>query len=177
MKLVNMMFFLILLVSWHCSSRSTETSFDKQADFKSYQYYTWDEMPTSPADRASNPLPHRGQLEAWVREAIVHELGKKGFTKTVANPDFLVSYRVTLRDKIHVEDWSQLNDYDSNNNNIMKLPYKEGTILIDIFDTKLDFVSWRGYSSDAVKAEFNINKAEREIRKTVGSILSGFPPR
>jgi hypothetical protein len=54
---------------------------------------------------------------------------------------------------------------------IQQIPYKEGTIVIDIIDRRTNEILWRGRANDVVTP----NNLEEELRQYVNAIFEEFP--
>ena len=54
---------------------------------------------------------------------------------------------------------------------IEQIPYKEGTIVIDLIDRRTNEIVWRGKANDVVDR----NNLEEELRSYVNAIFSEFP--
>ena len=54
--------------------------------------------------------------------------------------------------------------------------YEEGTILVDVVDTKTNTLVWRGSGKKAIDENANSAKREANINKAIQKILAEFPP-
>ncbi|HER39951.1 MAG TPA: DUF4136 domain-containing protein [Salinimicrobium catena] len=54
---------------------------------------------------------------------------------------------------------------------IQQVPYKEGTIVIDVIDRRTNEILWRGIANDVVTP----NNLEEELREYVNAIFDQFP--
>ncbi len=56
-------------------------------------------------------------------------------------------------------------------NGIQQVPYKEGTIVIDLIDRRTNEIVWRGRAEDVVDP----NNLDEELRLYVNAIFEKFP--
>jgi hypothetical protein len=53
--------------------------------------------------------------------------------------------------------------------------YKEGTLLVDLYDAKTKQLIWRGSAEDTVSN--NADKNEKNLNKGVAKMFKKFPPQ
>ena len=171
----------VLLLSGCATTMSTFTDRDADADFSSYQTFSWiDEHPLTVKDQipvVANPL-----MESRIRNAIQQELTLRGFefVPVAGDADLVVSFTVSARQQINTESqpvtyrgsWRWGGTYVGDSVDIQTVT--EGTLAIDFFDTQTRAPVWHG------RAERSLNKKERErsnelIKETVTAILADFP--
>jgi len=155
-------------------------------------YHTFAWLP--PAD-TSGKMKISDIADERIRENITSTLETKGLVLRAQRPDLLIRYEVELKDRIKalyepVYIYSYHNHYPliiryHNRRNlyyaynepfpvyvgadIVSVPYKEGTLIIDLIDRRAQKVIWRGYAVGEVD---NPQKAIGDIPEVVVGILN-----
>ncbi len=172
---------LLLGLAVGCSSFRVTTDFDPQTNFQQLQGYAWLATVRKPSD---DPRLHNSLVDGRVRAAVDSELASKGYSKTSASSaTFLVTYYLSLQNKIDVQTiyssygyghrgWSQSVATDT-----YVTEYEEGTLLLDILDSKGGDLLWRGSASARVRESSSPEEREARIRDAVAAILEKFPPQ
>lgn len=163
-----------------CSTISVRSDYDHSYDFSKYKTYRWSvESELNRRDALKkNPL-----VEKRVHSSIDRELQAKGFIhKEAGEVDFVVVAHAGVKEKMHIDQysggrygwyhpwWGPYGGYT----NISY--YKEGTLVIDIVDSRNKELAWRGTGTDVVKNYNNGEKMQKDIDAAVAKILAGFPP-
>jgi hypothetical protein len=156
---------------------------DASQDFSAYRTFAWiaDQPMIAPPDDVARVSPlNRRRIE----EAIEKALSEKGFQKVSdrAAADFVVSYSVGARDRIdahsfpapYADVWHWGRHYYGHDVDVDV--YREGTLAIDVFDTRTHQPVWHGWASRRI-TEYDVRHAAEQIPPAVVSILSNFPPR
>lgn len=172
---------------------SVFTDFDQSQSFEAYRSFTWisDNPMIVSGDRGPNPI-----VAARLKDSIKDTLQQKGF-RFVANPgnaDFVVAYTVGARDKIDLRKREVIDYYGPHwrwgydyigviyprgfpRTEVTTREYAQGSLAIDIFDTKRKSPVWHGSGSKRLtRAELRGQSAE-STRAAVQVILADFPPR
>ncbi|GGD14415.1 DUF4136 domain-containing protein [Flavobacterium orientale] len=175
MKTMKLIPFLLLFALASCSSVRVASDFDKTAPFEQYKTFAYhkpsiDKVEISDLDKKR------------ILKAIDEELLAKGFAKS-ENPDVLIS--IFTKDNKRVDVW---------NNNFgwgwgwgwgfdpwmwggrtSVSTVNEGTLYIDIIDTKKNELVWQGEGSGVLTQ--NTNKKDERIKEFVTKILAQYPPK
>ncbi len=174
---------ILLLMSMlaGCASLNTQvfSDYDQSQDFSHYQRFSWhSEHPmTTKGDHIINPL-----IEARLMAMIVSELTNKGFqfVEQAEQADFTVAFSISAQQKLDVWSHSRIGDplwrhQYYNGSSVNSDYYSDGSLAIDIYDTRTGFAVWHGMRTERLSA-----KDRREptfgFSRTVGTILSRFPP-
>ena len=174
-----------LLVTLACAATRTSSDYDPSANFTSYHSYGW--LPDGPAPtghpRADNPLLHER-----IRNSIDRVLKAKGLALS-EDPDILVNYHVSAQQKLDVDTWNSGvygGGYYGGWGYGWGIPqttvrqYEEGTLIIDVIDTRAKKVVWRGTGTRRLQdAQGQQDPAELDERvfESVSDTLAGFPPQ
>ncbi|PCJ98690.1 MAG: hypothetical protein COA50_00125 [Flavobacteriaceae bacterium] len=164
---------MALLFLSSCVSVRVASDYDKEADFDSYKTYAFyktgiDKAQISDLDKKR------------ILKAIDAEMSTRGFTKS-QNPDLLVSIFTKEKEKIDIYNgywggsygWGW-NPYYGHGNNVYSRT--EGSLYIDLIDTKNKELVWQGKGVGTLSNSQNIEKKEQRIREFVSQILQKYPP-
>jgi hypothetical protein len=145
-----------------------QTDYDHHADFSKYKTYSWLKVETPDSI-----------WDGRVRDAINSELSKKGLSEVPSGGDIGVAAVATTREKPTLETlyngfggwyWQGFGEATTT-----VQTYREGTLIVDLFDGNTKRLIWRGSASDTLseKAEKNTEKLDKAINK----MFSHFPPK
>jgi uncharacterized protein DUF4136 len=146
---------------------------DPTASFSSYRTYRWDPEPLADVNGTD---PSRSQtLERRVRSAVDAQLARKGFQKAASRPDFVVTSRFSKQDK-EIRTFRDYIAYRERGgkeflSDAYVLGYEEGTLILEIFDTRTGRVVFHSSATAQVNAE----QPER-VEDSVVRMLATFPP-
>ncbi len=173
------------LVVGSCSSTRYFVDSDTRNDFSGYSTYAWFQL-ASPPDEAKPPTEANTILTRRIRWAIDGALVGKGLKSAeVGDADFLVTYSLVLQSKMvmYSTGWSMpMGGWGwggwgwgagwSGGRSSMET-YTEGTIVVDVLDTKTRTLVWRGIAENAFTKP---NPDDEKVAKIIGKVMSGFPP-
>lgn len=187
--LVLPLLFLALLSS--CVSVRVLADYDKEADFNTYKTYAFyktgiDKAQISDLDKKR------------ILNAIDTEMASRGFTKS-QNPDLLVSIFTKEREQVDVYNnnfgWGGFGWGGFGWGGGFYNPWfwgpgfgwgagfgpnvstrTEGSLYIDLIDTKNKELVWQGRGVGTLNNTKNIEKKEQRIREFVSEILQAYPP-
>jgi Domain of unknown function (DUF4136) len=164
-KLISALLLLVAAAAW----AGVNTDYDHHADFTKYKTYSWGKVETA------NSI-----WDQRVKDAVDTQLAAKGWTQVPSGGDAMV----TAFGKTHPE--RTLNTfYDGfpggwrwggfGQATTTVDTYKEGTLVVDIFDSNSKNLIWRGSASDTLSssADKNTKKLDSEVHK----MFEHFPPR
>lgn len=181
---------LFLIVLSSCSSVRVVSDYDKEANFNEYRSYAFYK---TGIDRAQiSDLDKKRILKA-----IDSELGSRGFVKS-QEPDLLISIFTKEREQVDVYNnnfgwggwgwggfgwggfynpwlwgpgWGWGGGFGPNVST-----RTEGSLYIDLIDTKSKELVWQGRGAGTLNNIKNIEKKEQRIREFVSEILEAYPP-
>jgi Domain of unknown function (DUF4136) len=158
-----------------CTSIRVSSDYDHRASFSNYHTYAW--LPREHA-RSQNPLATR-----HAQEAIDAEMQKKGYSLTsdLGGADFVVDFTLSAKERLDVQSypvayrgpWLWGRGYYGDQIDLRT--YREGSLVIDIFDGRTHQPVWTG------KATKELSQAELEhtrapVQAATTAVLSAFPP-
>jgi hypothetical protein len=174
MKTIKLFPLLLLFILSSCSSITVYSDFDKKVDFSQYKTYAF--------HKAGIDKVEISQLDKnRILNAIEVELAKKGITKS-ETPDLLINFFTKDRERVDVTQysfgWGYGWRYGWNPYMWGGQPYvstsTEGTLYIDIIDTKRKELIWQGEGVGYLTQ--NRSKKEAIINEFVAKILAQYPP-
>ncbi len=175
---------LLLTLLASCSSVRVASDYDRQADFSQYNSYAFYK---TGIDRAEiSDLDKKRILRA-----IETEMASRGFQKSM-DPDILVSIFTKEKQRVDIYNnrfgpgwgwgwgwnaWGPWGPWGWGNfygNNVSTRT--EGTLFIDLIDTKTNELVWQGKGVGTISPDQSIEKKEARIRQFVSQILEQYPP-
>ncbi|HMB63408.1 MAG TPA: DUF4136 domain-containing protein [Eudoraea sp.] len=172
-----------LLLMSSCVSVRVVSDYDSEADFNSYKSYAFyktgiDKAQISDLDKKR------------ILHAIEEEMSSRGFVKS-NQPDLLVSIFTKEKERVDVYNnnfgwgWGWGWGYGYWNPYIWGGPgyygnnvstRTEGSLYIDLIDTKNKALVWQGRGVGTLGSGQNIERKEQRIREFVSQILQKYPP-
>ena len=150
-----------------CASVSVDTNFDQSANFHSFHTYDW-MLPTQQDNKNRNV---DAQAIAQIKSAIDRQLELKGYQRVNENPDFLLASHTSFVDRVFT-----LQPYSSGS---VSRPsrYKEGTVVIEIFDPETSKRIWWGKARLVAGTEDDLETKTKQANEVVQKLLKEFPPK
>lgn len=159
-------------------AQHVETDFDHHVNFSQYKTYSWQEI-----KRANSLWTSR------IKEAVNAQLEAKGLSQSAEGGDVAIVAIKTTKTQRTLDTfydgfgggwgWRGFGGYDGfgggGEARTTEHDYKEGTLIIDMYDAKTKQLIWRGNAEDTLsdKPDRNEKKLERAVQK----MLKNFPPR
>ena len=155
--------------------------FDPSANFTQLRSYIWATAPAGSEPRGVNPL-----IERRVIAAIDSQLAAKGYQLSNSGEgDFAVNFEITT---------SQQTDYNTyytgmgyyggwyggmgmGASTTRATVTTNGTLIVDIFDTRTRNLIWRGTAEGTVEPDASMEQREIRIREAVAGTMGPFPAR
>jgi len=180
----------LLVIVGSCSSTRYIVDQDTRHDFSSYSSYAWFQL-ASPPDKAKPPTEANTILTRRIRWAIDGELTTKGLESApVGDADFLVTYSMVLQSRMvmYHTGWSMPmggwgwgwgggwgrgwgGGWSGGRSSLET--YTEGTIVVDVLDTKTRTLVWRGIAENAFRKP---NPNDEKVAKIIARVMRDFPP-
>jgi hypothetical protein len=172
-----MLFSLALL--GHAFAQHVQTDFDHQANFSQYKTYSWKEI-----------KPANSLWDARIKNAVDAQLSAKGWAQVNSGGDVaIVAIKTTQTQRTLHTFYDNYGDFGGGwgwrafggggfdsfgESDTTEQEYKDGTLVIDMFDAKTKQLIWRGSAEDALSD--NAEKNEKNLDKGVAKMLKDFPP-
>src|SRR5437868_10669598 len=147
------------------------TDFDHKADFSQYKTYSWQEI-----------KPANSLWDTRIKNAVDAQLAAKGWTQVPSGGDVAIVAIKTTQTQRSLQTfydgfgggWRWRGFGGMGEATTTEQDYKEGTLVVDLYDAKTQQLIWRGSAEDTLsnKAEKN----ERNLDKGVAKLFKKFPP-
>jgi hypothetical protein len=148
--------------------------FDRQADFSKYETYTWGKKPDT----------GKAETDARIVEVIDGQLKAKGWERLEQGPsDAVLAAIAIIREDQQIDtaysgwgpgwSWSSPGPLAGAATTI-RTENRVGTLVVDIFDSSMQKVVWRGTAKDTLSTEVEVNR--RKLQQAVTRLFKGFPP-
>lgn len=168
---------LALVLFSSCTSVRVLSDYDKEASFDTYKTYAFyktgiDKAQISDLDKKR------------ILKAIDAEMSSRGFIKS-STPDILVSIFTKEKERVDIYNnywgggfgWGWNPYYYGNGFNRNNVSTStEGSLYIDLIDSKNKELVWQGRGIGTLNNTSNIEKKEQRIREFVSQILEAYPP-
>lgn len=174
-KNTSILSFIVLLITFSSCMRREyvlEYDYDYRGNFKKYSSFNF--MHNAKIDQDSAQVAFNPLLE----EAIKNRMEILGYKMSKDKPRLLVAYSIfydnmKFRGYIQPEldRWIE-KETDEDKYDPVKLDLKEGTILVQLIDTKKNNTVWQGYASGVFGYSYTNN--ERHIKRAVRSIFDQY---
>ena len=156
-----------------CDDFKTSVSYDRNADFSAIRTYAWE---------ISSHADISALGKSVLVSAVDSELQAKGLRKVSSQADVFVTYVADANDRVVVNQ-SRLGsglgpEWDTG---VLGTPqssvetYREGSVVVDIYQTEGRHLIWRGSVSGVVSS--NPKEIEKTIKKATAKLFKKFPPR
>lgn len=192
MKNLNYFFAILLTVYLSgCSEYQYYAIQSNKASFNKYRTFAW--LPAPDSSRYYNDI-----VDEKIKDEVTAGLEKRGLLLQTGRPDLLVRYTIQVKDRVRTYNspayvyspgiiyrgvarnrYGRYFYYSFGRpfpvyvaGDIVEVPYKEGTLIIDLIEHRDHQVIWRGYGiGDVVNPE----QATSDIPAVVEGILKRLP--
>ena len=152
-------------------AQPVQTDFDHQAKFSQYKTYSWQEI-----------KPANSLWTSRIKNAVDAQLSTKGWTQVNAGGDVALMAIETTQTQRTLQTfydgfcggWRWRSFGEFGDSTTTEQDYKEGTLVVDMYDAKTKQLIWRGSLEDMIsdKAEKN----EKNLDKGMAKLFKEFPP-
>jgi len=164
-------FFLAMLGA--AFAQHIQTDFDHQANFSQYKTYSWQQI------KAADSL-----WDSRIKNAVDAQLAAKGWTQVDSGGDVAVVAIKTTQTQRSLQTfydgfgggwgWRRFGGGGFGESTTTEQDYKEGTLVVDLFDAKTKQLIWRGSAEDTLSSK--AEKNEKNLDKGVEKMFKDFPP-
>jgi hypothetical protein len=159
-------------------SQKVEIDYDKERDFSGYTTFSVGEgeIFTPESDRTYDEKELRG----WIRTVLVRELTEKGLKQQDAGADLHLDFVVGKLQQSEFEDWGPMGYSQSpdpmgqGSSRTWSNQHSQGSVFLDIIDTKLNKVVWKCTASVNLVEGTDI---DRLINELATKAFRKFPPK
>jgi len=148
------------------------TDFDHQANFSQYKTFSWQAI--KPTDSLWDPR---------IKDAVNSQLTAKGWTQADDGGDIAIVAIKTTHTQRNLQTfydgfgggWRWRGFGGFGESTTTEQDYKEGTLVIDLYDAKTKQLIWRGSIEDMISDK--ADKNEKNLQKGVAKAFKEFPPK
>lgn len=131
---------------------------------------------------SNHPMIENSIVNRALRGNLVQGFERRGYVVDDSNPDFVVAYYASARDKLEVSHWDYgyqwrprwWRGWGRDWYGPAVTRYTEGTVIIDVLEANTKELLWRGQGVAVVLGDEQQYLAE--LAETVTAILQRFPP-
>jgi hypothetical protein len=160
---------LILLAAMSAFAQKITVEFDQAADFTKYKTFAIRDGQLNSKNPALNSELIKKQIEA----DIARDLTAKGLQMVASGPaDLNVRYRFGSARKTEVDTYPA--GWRGWGTRVVRRPYTEGTLVIDLRDPSTKSLVWRGIASED---KGDASKVQGKIDDMVKKSFDKYPPK
>jgi hypothetical protein len=157
-----------LLAAQIASAQKVTIEFDKTVDFSKYKTFAIREGRLN----SKNPALSSDLVKKQIEADIVHHLTAKGLAQVSGPSDLNVRYTFGQARKVEVETYPA--GWYGMGTRAVRVPYAEGTLVIDLRDPSTRSLVWRGIASEE---KSDAAKLEGKIDSMVKKSIEKYPPK
>jgi hypothetical protein len=150
-------------------------NFDSSANFSGYHTYKWVQIPGG---------VHPNQLvDKQIMDAINTQLSAKGLTMTANDPaDLYVGYQISIDQEKQINAYSMggFGGWGGRMGGMATATtstINNGTMALDMYDTKTKSLVWRGTATKALDPSGNPEKNQKNLQKAMAKLMKNYPPK
>ena len=151
------------------------SSYEKNQDFSEYKTFCW--LKGCEFTFTGPQYLEDSLLRENIKNAIIAEMNKKGFTQDENNPDLLIDFHISVENESSIiyhrgdDDIYEFKPFPDQE----VVNYLKGTIVIDMVDKEQGKMVWR---SEAIGyMDLHPDLSEKNVRKGIAYTLKNFPPK
>jgi hypothetical protein len=152
-------------VTW---AQKITVEFDQTADFSKYKTFAIRKGTLNSRNAALNSDLVRKQIDADIEKALT----KKGLTQVSDNADLNVVYRLGAARRTQLEAYPA--GWRGWGTRVVRVPYAEGTLVIDLRDPATRSLVWRGIAQES---KSDPNKIQGKLDDMVKKSFDKYPPK
>ncbi|CAN5751404.1 DUF4136 domain-containing protein [soil metagenome] len=175
MKKISLFALTVLMLSSCGSTMEVFSDYDKQVNLAAYKTYSWPDL-KSIEGKGMNPLYYNELNDKRIKDAVNIEMLARNYSLGNEKAALEIHYHIIVEDKIGSTVETAGSQYHplSNLTKVNSYQYRQGTLIIDVMDTKTNTLIWRGWGTDVVTNAIRKNP-EAAIQNAVMKIFKAFP--
>lgn len=159
---------LIAFAAHGAAAQKVTVQFDDSRDFRQYKTFAIRGGQLNSKDPALNSELVKKRIEADIERA----LAAKGLTMVSGRSDLNVRYHFGAARRAHAETYPA--GWRGLRTRVVRVPYAEGTLVIDLHDAGTRSLVWRGIASVEKR---DAGKIESKLDDMVRKALDKYPPK
>lgn len=152
------------------------SDYDPDYDLTKYSTFNW--MQKSNIESGNNPLYYNELNDKRIKSAVLQQLLSKGYVLS-EEPDLVLHYHIIVDDQSIVT--TDPHDYFYSpywmHLRTSVRQYREGTLIIDLMDSKTNNLVWRGWAASALEGVYTPEQIDHLIKTAVAKIFKKFPKK
>src|ERR1700687_6016166 len=159
---------LVLLSAVRVYAQKITVEFDEAADFTKYKTFAIRDGQLN----SKNPALNSELVKKRIDADIERDMTARGLTKVSGPSDLNVRYRFGSARRAEIERYPA--GWRGFGTRIVRVPYTEGTLVIDLRDAGARSLVWRGIASEE---KSDGSKIEGKLNDMVRKALERYPPK
>jgi len=149
------------------------SDFDRDLSVKNYSTFGFSE--NKQLETKNNPLYYNELNDKRIKNEVGAEMKNNGYQIDSDNPQLKIHYHIVLEDRtvINPEPFGTYGQ-DWLNRNVNAREFREGTLIIDLMDSKTNNLVWRGWAAN-FSDEDKPDQMEDQLNKAIRQIFEKFP--
>ena len=159
-----------------CATMNVSSHIERNVNFVDYVTYDWgppDNLPVGDPRLDNNPF-----FNDYLQGAIEKQLAAKGYARADvgSSPDLLIHYHASVNQRMDVYTVDNSYGYCYGNCEPQVADYEQGTLVVDIVDSKSSKVVWRGWAQDTMNGVIdNQQRLEKQVDEGVTKMMLLLP--
>jgi len=161
----------LLVIMGVAYAQHVQTDFDHQVNFSQYKTYSWQQI------KSPNSL-----WDNRIKNSVDAQLAAKGWTQVASGGDVSLVAMKTTQTERNLQTfydgfgggWRWRGFGGMGEATTTEQDYKEGTVVVDLYDSKTKQLIWRGSTEDTLSDK--AAKNEKNLDKGVEKMFKDFPP-
>ena len=148
---------------------------DPGYDLATFKTFDWGQKEN--VEQGRNPLHYNELNDKRIKSAVRQELENRGYTYSELAPELVIHYHIVVDNQSIIATepfgyhygsyWTEMKtDVHA---------YREGTLIVDIMDTRTNNLVWRGWATSDINGAYNAAEIEKLIMQAVSKIFRKFP--
>jgi hypothetical protein len=163
------MLLAVLLAGSSALAQKIDVQFDSAADFSKYKTFAI----RNGSLNSRNPALNSELIKKQIEEDIRRDLATRGLTEAMdGRSDLNVVYHFGSQRKAEVEAYPA--GWRGWGTRYVRVPYAEGTLVIDLRDASAHSMVWRGIASEE---KSNPSDIQKKLDKMVEKAIEKYPPK
>ena len=157
-----------LLIACSAFAQKITVEFDQAADFTKYKTFAI----RAGQLKSPNPALNSELVKKQIENDITSHLTAKGLTQVTTAPDLNVRYTLGTRRNVETEAYPA--GWRGWGTRIVRVPYAQGTLVIDLRDPTTRSLVWRGIATDE---KSDATKLQGKLDDMVRKSIDKYPPK
>ncbi len=167
-KLFSLASLLAALAGYPLFAQKVNVEFDHGADFGRYKTFAIRRGELN----SRNPALNSDLVKKQIEDDIRHDLNGRGLTETPDRADLNVVYTFGAARRTELESYPA--GWRGWGTRVVRVPYAEGTLVIDLRDPTTHSLVWRAISTED---KSNAAKIEGKLDNMVKKAIQKYPPK